>query len=111
MPVRVEGVELKFVSATNASHWFFGSSDYTPKSSGDAFLVVKANVLTPGTAHATMKDWDVTLNDNTSWVFLQSHGDTNSIDAMTWVFIVSQSDSSFTIHLPGGVDVVLNSLH
>jgi hypothetical protein len=111
MPVAVEGVELQFVSAKQVTHWQFGSTDYTPKSSGDAFLVVKANVLTPGTAHDTVKNWYVTLNNGVSWVFLQSGGDISSIDSMEWVFIVSQSESTFTINLPGGVDVPLNSLY
>jgi hypothetical protein len=111
MPITVEGVDLQFVSVTTASHWLFGSTDYTPKSSSDTFLVVKANVLTPGTAQVTLKDWNPTLNNDISWNFMQSHGDINSIDSITWVFVVSQSESSFTINLPGGVDVPLDSLY
>jgi hypothetical protein len=110
-PVTVEGVDLQFVSVTTASHWLMGSTDYTPKSSSDTFLVVKANVLTPGTVYDTLKDWAVTLNSSIDWGINQPSGDISSIDSITWVFVVNQSESSFTINLPGGVDVPLDSLY
>jgi hypothetical protein len=109
-PVTVDGVDLKFVSVSTASHWLVGSQDYTPTSPSDTFLVVTANVLTAGTAHSTLAAWDVTLNGSVSWTFLQSKGDSSAITAATWVFIVDQSLTKFTINLPGGVDVVLDSL-
>jgi hypothetical protein len=111
MPIAVEGVQLQFVSVTKASHWLFGTSDYTPKQAGDTFLVVKANVLSSGTAYSTVKDWDVKVNGSISWVFNQSSGPLSAIDAMTWVFIVSQNQSTFTINMPGGVDVPLDRLY
>jgi hypothetical protein len=111
MPVAVEGVQLQFFSVTTTGHWLFGTSDYTPKLAGDTFLVVKANVLTPGTAYSTVKDWDVKVNGSIAWVFNQSGGALSSIDSMTWVFIVSKSATSFTINLPGPVDVPLDRLY
>lgn len=110
-PVTVEGVDLKFVSVTKASHWLVGSQDYTPTSPGDTFLVVTANVLTDNTAHSTLAGWEVTLNSAVSWTFLQSKGDSSSITAATWVFIVDQNLTKFTINLPGRVDVVLDKLY
>ncbi len=111
MPITVEGIDFQFFSVTTAGHWMFGTSDYTPKSSLDNFLIVKANVLTSGTAYSTIKDWDVTVNGSIAWVFNQSGGALTSIDTMTWVFIVSKSASSFTLNFPSGEDVVLNSLY
>lgn len=110
MPITVEGIDLQFVSVTTAGHWLFGTSDYTPKLSSDTFLVVKANVLTSGTAYSTLKDWDVKINGSIAWVFNQSGGALSSIDTMTWVFIVAKSESSFTFNFPSGDDVVLDSL-
>ena len=111
MPVTVDGVDLQFVKVTTASHWLVGSTDYTPTSSGDTFLVVTANVLTDNTAHSVVAGWDVTVNGDVSWTFLQSHGNSSSINSVQWVFIVDQSLTSFTINLPGGVDVPLDSLY
>ena len=111
MPVTVNGVDLQFVSVSTATHWLVGSDDYTPTSSSEIFLVVTANVLTDNTAHSTLAGWDVTLNGSVSWTFLQSKGDSSSITAATWVFIVDQSLTKFTINLPSGVDVVLDSLY
>jgi hypothetical protein len=111
MPVTVEDVDLQFVSLRTVSHWILGSTDYTPKSSSDTFLVVKADVLTSGTAYVSLKDWEVSLNGDNSWAFNHGNGDLSSIDSIEWVFVVSQSESSFTINLPGGVDVVLDSLY
>jgi hypothetical protein len=110
-PVEVDGVSLKFTGVQKESHWLVGSDDYTPTSSTDTFLVISADVLTVYTAHSTVAGWDVTLNGNVSWTFLQSHGDSSSIDSVQWVFIVDQNLSNFTINLPGGVDVPLDSLY
>jgi hypothetical protein len=111
MPVKVTGVSLQFTSVKQASHWLVGSSNYTPTSSQNTFLVVKADILSPSTAHATIASWTVTLNDETKWTFLQSHGNSSAIDSVEWVFVVSKSLSAFTINLPGGVDVALDSLY
>jgi hypothetical protein len=110
MPVTVDGIDLQFVSVTTAPNWLFGTTSYTPKSSSDTFLLVKANVLSSGTAYDTLKNWSITLNSSIDWSFNQSHGDLSAIDSITWIFVVSKSESSFTINLPGGVDVVLDSL-
>ncbi|MGD0173387.1 MAG: hypothetical protein ABSC61_02965 [Anaerolineales bacterium] len=111
VPVTVDGVDLQFVSVTTASHWLVGSQDYTPTSPSDSFLIVKANVLTDNTAHSTLAGWDVTVNGLVSWTFLQSQGASSSITSATWVFIVDKGLTSFTINLPGGVDVPLDSLY
>ncbi|HEY5118331.1 MAG TPA: hypothetical protein VII90_02665 [Anaerolineales bacterium] len=111
IPVTVDGVDLQFVSVTTASHWLVGSDDYTPNSSSDTFLVVTANVLTDNTAHSTLAGWDVTVNGDVAWSFLQSKGASTSITSATWVFVVDQSLTSFIINLPGGVDVPLDSLY
>ncbi len=110
MPVTVEGIDLQFVKVSTAGHWYFGTSDYTPTSSSDTFLVVKANVLSAGTPYSTLKNWAVTLNGSIDWGFNQSSGNIDAIDSITWVFVVPQSESAFTINLPGGVDVALDSL-
>jgi hypothetical protein len=109
-PITINGVDLQFISVTTAGHWYYGSDDYTPKSSMDTFLIVKANVLTPGTAHSTISAWNVTLNSSIDWTFLKSDGDSNSIDSMQWVFIVGKGETSFTMNFPDGTDVVLDSL-
>jgi hypothetical protein len=109
MPVTVDGIDLQFVSVTTASHWLFGTTNYTPTSSSDTFLLAKANVLSSGTAYATLKNWNVTLNSSIDWSFNQSHGDLSAIDSITWIFVVSKSESSFTINLPDGVDVDLST--
>jgi hypothetical protein len=110
MPVTINGVQIKFTALRKESEIFFGSNRYTPKSSSDTFIVVEASVLTSGTSHQEISDWDVSLNQDIAWVFVQSHGDTNSITSVDWTFVVSKSTSAFRIYLPGGVDVVLTSL-
>jgi len=109
-PVTVNGVDLQFTSVTKETHWLIGTDDYTPKSSSDIFLVVTAKILTNGTSHSEVAAWDVTLNGTISWSFLQSHGPSSSIDSAKWVFVASDSETAFTISLPGGVDVVLDTL-
>jgi len=110
-PVTIDGVDLQFISVTTATHWLVGSDDYTPTSSSDVFLVVTANVLSADTAHSTLAGWDVTLNGDISWSFLQSTGPSSSIDSAKWVFVVDKSLSGFTINLPGAVDVPLDTLY
>jgi hypothetical protein len=110
-PVTVMGVSLKFTGVATQYHWLMGSDDYTPKSSSDTFLVVSASVLSSSTAHSTVAGWDVTLNGNIAWTFLQSQGPSGAITSVEWVFIVSQGLTHFTINLPGGVDVPLDSLY
>jgi hypothetical protein len=110
MPVTVNGVKIKFTALHQESEMVFGTSRYTPKLASDIFIVAEADVLTSGTPHSKVADWDVTMNQNKKWVFVQSHGDTNSITSVEWVFILSKTTTKFEINLPGGVDVVLNSL-
>ncbi len=110
VPVTVNGVKLKFTDLHKESEILFGNDRYTPKNNSDTFIVVEADILTNGTSHNEVADWDVSLNQDIAWVFMQSHGDTSSIDSAEWTFIVSKSASAFRIYLPGGVDVVLTSL-
>jgi len=109
-PVTVQGIDLQFTSVSKTGHWNYSGNDYTPKKSSDTFLVVKANVLTPGTMLATLSKWGAKINNGNEWAFLQSTGATGSIDTVTWVFVVPISETSYTINLPDGVDVVLDSL-
>ncbi|MGB7537658.1 MAG: hypothetical protein WBM17_03890 [Anaerolineales bacterium] len=110
LPVTVSGVQIKFTDLHEESEILFGTERYTPKSSSDTFIVAVADVLTSGTTHQEVADWAVSLNQDISWVFMQSHGDTNSITSVEWTFVVSKSTSAYRIHLPGGVDVELSSL-
>ena len=110
MPVTVSGVELKFTTLRKEYEILFAGESYTPKQSSDTFIVVEAEVLTSGTSHQDLADWSVSINNDVEWVFLQSHGDTNSIDSVEWTFVVGKSVKEFEIHLPGGVDIVLTSL-
>ncbi len=110
MPVTVNGVQIKFTALHKESEIILGSSRYTPKSSSDTFIVVEASVLTSGTSHKKVSEWDVSLNQDIAWAFMQSHGNINSITSVDWTFVVSKSTSAFRIYLPGGVDVVLTSL-
>jgi hypothetical protein len=110
MPVTVQSVQIKFISMRKESEILFAGESYTPKQASDTFIVVEAEVLTSGTSHQEVADWSVSINNDIEWVFLQSHGDTNSIDSVEWTFVVSKSANNFEIHLPDGVDVVLTSL-
>jgi hypothetical protein len=110
MPVTVNGVQIKFTALHKESEWFFDDKRWTPKNDSDTFIVVEAEVLTSGIALQEVADWEVTLNDDISWSFLQSNGNASSITSAGWVFVVSKSTSDFRIYLPGGVDVDLTSL-
>jgi hypothetical protein len=110
MPVTVNGIQLKFTTLHKESEILFAGESYTPKQASDTFIVVEADVLTSGTSHQDMADWSVSINEDVDWVFLQSHGDTDSIDSVEWTFVVGKNVTDFEIHLPGGVDVVLTSL-
>jgi hypothetical protein len=52
----------------------------------------------------------VTLNDNIKWTIVASHGKVGDIDSLTWVFVVKKTETSFEIHLPGGLDILLDDL-
>jgi hypothetical protein len=110
LPVTVEDVEIIFTSLHKESKILFGTQTYTPKSSSDTFIVAECDVLTSGTPHAKVAGWKVSLNGEIKWTFMQSKGDSNSIDSAMWVFVVSKSLDTFQINLPGGVDVLLTSL-
>jgi hypothetical protein len=110
MPVTVDGVQMQFTSVATASHYKVGTIDYKPTSSANVFLVADADVLSENVAYADVKDWKVTLNDNIKWTIVVSHGKVGDIDSLTWVFVVKKTETSFEIHFPGGVDILLDNL-
>jgi hypothetical protein len=110
LPITVDGVQVKFTDVTTALKYSIGSIDYKPTSAENTFLVAKAAVLTEGVSSDSVRGWTVTLNDGTKWTIFTAQGDPHSIDSVTWVFIVKKTQTTFEIHLPGEVNIVLDSL-
>ncbi|MFN2298404.1 MAG: RCC1 domain-containing protein [Anaerolineales bacterium] len=112
-PVTVDGLELKIFNASRVEQ-YTKDIELLPKSNEKIFLVVKAKVLTPGVKREQVMGWLVFLNDNITKTFIQLHtgssGTEYGVDQVTWIFEVEETSTSFTIHLPGGVDVPLNRL-
>jgi hypothetical protein len=110
VPVTVKGVQLKVTRAFTANKYSFGGNDYTPKSTGDHFLVVSVDILTSGTAHSDVSGWKMMINNQYEWAFMKSTGDINSITAADWVFVLPISVSKFTLNFPDGTGIPLDTL-
>jgi hypothetical protein len=109
-PVTVNGVKLQVRRAFTAGVYSFGGNEYTPKSSGDQFLIVQVDVLTSGTAHNSVSKWKMMVNSEYEWTFMKSNGNINSIDSADWVFILPISVRTYTLNFPDGTDIPLNTL-
>jgi hypothetical protein len=110
LPVSVDGVQIKFTSVSKVSLYKMGNTEYKPKTSEDIFLVADAEVLSAGVSYKKVFGWAVTVNDAIKWSLNQTRGGSDSVDSVVWVFVVDKSESSFEIHFPGGVDILLDSL-
>jgi hypothetical protein len=112
-PVTVQGVSLQFTSVVKELSYPFGTQVLTPILPNDYFLVVTASVLTPNTAFDKVSKWKTSVNRLSvgPTVTTTSPGNVNSITSVIWVFEVDPRLSPFTINLPDGVDVPLDSLY
>jgi hypothetical protein len=110
----VEGIQLQIVSVKEQDRY----NDYGPRNTfGDTLLVVSTKVIgvvsrqsfeavtwRPGTS-VTDENGRISEIGNLGYSTNQSE----QVTAITWVFVVAKSSRSFTLTLPGGQTVKLDS--
>lgn len=106
-PLEVDGVQIQLTSAKLQDSMELGTDTYQANSAGDTILSVTASTSEnnpPITVSVTDENGRVDVPSITQ---SETGGGASTL---TWMFGVSKSGGSFTLNLPGEVDIPLDSL-
>jgi hypothetical protein len=115
-PILIKGIGFLFNSAELTDTYVDGNTTYNPTSPADTFLIVKATIPGEYVDAASSEDiggWTVRANDSITPSFIVTMtGTINSVKQgkVTWVFVVSESEKSFSLTFPGGIEFDLDPI-
>ncbi len=113
-PLAIEGIPLQVVSVTRqATYEVSFQQKSVPTFSSDECLIVKATVQTDDPEK--LRGWKVSITDENG---RGSFPDMTSTEmdaqgtpkALMWLLVVAKASRSFTLHLPGGQTIQLDTL-
>jgi len=103
-PITIDGNELQVVSASLHNTYMIGSQEYSPKSTGDLLLLVRASVS--GSDDVDLGDWKAQVQDatgrlSTSDIQSKITGTVEGQEGtfLEWFFVVDRFAQELTLHL------------